>query len=157
MLLRHKAQPVSSSQPPRALGRRFVLEDSLASTYFLSVMAVVLRRLVLVLTGFAFLVGATVQAMPLSASSATPSLKALADCAHMAMAEQATPSPAKAPSNAAMIDCIKAMGCIGSPTISARSDQLSRPVQYSLVAYWSLPCARTGLSIEPDLLPPIAA
>jgi hypothetical protein len=117
----------------------------------------VLRRVVLVLTGFAFLIGATVQAMPLSPSSATSSVKALGDCAHMAMAEQATPSPAKAPSNAVAIDCIKAMGCIGSPTLFTRSDQLSRLVQYSLVAYWSSPCARTGLCIEPDLLPPIAA
>jgi hypothetical protein len=116
----------------------------------------VLRRVVLVLTGFAFLIGATVQAMPLSAS-ATSSLTAVGNCAHMAMAEQATPSPANAPSNAVTIDCIKAMGCIGSPTISTRPDQLSRLVQYSLVAYWSSPCARAGLSIEPDLLPPIAA
>src|SRR5260370_5525849 len=118
----------------------------------------VLRRVMLVLSGFAFLIGATVQAMPLSVSSASSSLKApLGDCAHIAMAEQATPSPAKAPCNAVTIDCIKAMGCIGSPTIPTRSDQLSRLIQYSPVAYWSSPCARTGLSIEPDLLPPIAA
>jgi hypothetical protein len=117
----------------------------------------VLRHVVLVLTGFAFLIGATVQAMPLSVSSATSSLPAVGDCAHMAMAEQATALPAKAPCNAVSIDCIKAMGCIGSPTIPTRSGQLSRLVQYSLVAYWSSPCARTGLSVEPDLLPPIAA
>jgi hypothetical protein len=49
------------------------------------------------------------------------------------------------------------MGCIGSPTLSTRSDELSRPVQYSLVAYWSSPRARVGLSIQPDLLPPIEA
>jgi hypothetical protein len=148
---------VSLSQPPRVSGRRFVLEQRLSSAYFLSVMVVVLRRLVLVLTGFAFLVGATVQAMPLPASSATSSMQTVGDCAHMAMAEQATPSPAKAPCNAITVDCIKAMGCIGSPTIPARSDQLGRLVHYSLVAYWSSPCARTGLSIEPDLLPPIEA
>src|SRR5260370_30112859 len=157
MFLRYKAQSAISSQPPQAFGRRFVLEDRLASVYFLSGMVVVLRRLALVVTGVAFLIGATVQAMPLSASSAISSLKASGDCAHMAVAEQATASPAKAPCNAVTIDCIKAMGCIGSPTIPTRPDQLSRLIQYSPVAYCSSPCARTGLSIEPDLLPPIAA
>jgi hypothetical protein len=120
-------------------------------------MVVALRRLVLVLTGFAFLIGATVQAMPLSVPSAMSPMQALGDCTHMAMTEQAAPTPAKAPSDALTIDCIKAMGCIGSPTLSTRSDELSRPVQYSLVAYWSSPRARVGLSIQPDLLPPIEA
>jgi hypothetical protein len=120
-------------------------------------MVVALGRLVLVLTGFAFLIGATVQAMPLSVSSAMSPIQALGDCAQMAMAEQAASTPAKVPSDALTIDCIKAMGCIGSPTLSTRSDELIRSVRYSLVAYWSSPSARAGLSIEPDLLPPIAA
>src|SRR5258708_38967401 len=85
MFLRYKAQSAISSQPPQAFGRRFVLQDRLASAYFLSVMAVVHRRLALVLTGFAFLIGATVQAMPLSPSPASSSLKAVGDCTHMIM------------------------------------------------------------------------
>ena len=55
-----------------------------------------------------------------------------------------------------MLDCVKQMGCIGSPNLPSRSAELRTPVSYSRVTYSSPTEERAGLSIAPDLLPPRA-
>jgi len=49
------------------------------------------------------------------------------------------------------------MGCIGLPGLPTRIGQVFAPVDYAAVAYLSAASFGDGLSIEPDLLPPIAA
>jgi hypothetical protein len=123
-------------------------------------LAMFLRRFVLVLTGLAFIGGATVQAMPPSDAMriavVQPAMSPDGDCGSMKM--DAQPAPSKTtPCKTVELDCVKSMGCIGSPTIPGRSDGLAAPVQYARVAYWSTLSSRAGLSIEPDLFPPITA
>jgi hypothetical protein len=123
-------------------------------------LAIFLRRAVLVLTGLAFIGGATVQAMPpsdlMGIATTQLAMSTDGDCPGMKM--DAQPTPAKTtPCKTVELDCVKSMGCIGSPTIPGRSDALAAPVQYARVAYWSTLSLQAGCSIEPDLFPPITA
>src|SRR6202023_1484125 len=120
----------------------------------------VLRRLLIVLTGLAFLVGAAVQAMPPAEFMASACMGAAKTatgdcCASMAMKDQ--PAPMKqAPCKGISLDCAKEFGCISSPALPAPSTALGSPTVYGRVAYWSPATWRAGLSIKPDLFPPIA-
>jgi hypothetical protein len=55
-----------------------------------------------------------------------------------------------------MLDCVKQMGCLGTPALPDRSAAVGRPVAYSVVGYWSPGTALSGRDVEPDLFPPIA-
>lgn len=123
-------------------------------------LAIFLRRFVLVLTGLAFIGGATVQAMPpsdpLGIAAMQLAMSPDGDCASKKIDAQTTPSKTT-PCKTVDLDCVKSMGCIGSPTIPGRPDSLAVPVQYARVAYWSTLSSRAGRSVEPDLFPPITA
>jgi hypothetical protein len=120
----------------------------------------VLRRLLIFLTGLAFLVGAAVQAMPPAAFMAPACMRAAKTvtgdcCANMAMKDH--PAPMKqVPCKGISLDCAKEFGCISSPALPAPSTELGSPTVYGRVAYWSPLASRAGLSIKPDLFPPIA-
>ena len=120
----------------------------------------VLRRLLIVLTGLAFLVGATVQAMPPAEFMASACMGAAKTetgdcCANMAMKDH--PAPMKqVPCKGISLDCANHVGCISSPALLAPSTALGSPTAYGRVAYWSPLASRAGLSIKPDLFPPIA-
>jgi hypothetical protein len=120
-----------------------------------------LRRAVALLTALAFLGGATVQAMPPSHPLSAPGLDtgaALADCGHMAMPPaQPAGSTKPMPCDPVTPDCLKAMGCIGFPSLPTPAGHVPEPVEYGRVAYSSAPMLGDGLTIEPNLLPPIAA
>ena len=122
----------------------------------------VLRRLLIVLTGLAFLVGATVHAMPRAEFMASGCMDAAQTatgdcCAKMAMKDHATPAPMKqVPCKGISLDCAKQLGCISSPALPAPSTALGSPTAYGRVAYWPPLASRAGLSIKPDLFPPIA-
>jgi hypothetical protein len=122
----------------------------------------VLRRLLIVLTGLAFLVGAAVQAMPpadFMASACIGAVNAATSecCANIAMKDHATPAPMKQePCKGISVDCAKEVGCISSPALPAPSLALGTPAVYGHVAYSLLAASRAGLSIKPDLFPPIA-
>jgi hypothetical protein len=121
----------------------------------------VLRRLLIVLTGLAFLVGAAVQAMPPAEFIASTCMGAAKTatgdcCANMAMKDH--PAPMKqVPCKGISLDCAKQVGCISSPALPAPSTALGSPTAYGCVAYWSPLALRAGLSIKPDLFPPIAS
>jgi hypothetical protein len=121
----------------------------------------VLRRLLIVLTGLAFLVGAAVQAMP-PAEFMAPACMGAANtatgdcCANMAMKDHATPAPMKQPCKGISLDCAKELGCMSSPALPASSSALASPTVYGRAAYWPPLTSRAGLSIKPDLFPPIA-
>ena len=119
-----------------------------------------LRRLVVVLSVLAFVSGMTVQAMPsaeaLGLNAADASAKVDPTCLRMAMDRHGEGMPVPLPCKGVILDCVKQMGCIGTPALPDRSDAVSVPVLHGIVAYW-LPCpVLSGRDVEPDLSPPIA-
>jgi hypothetical protein len=143
-------------------GSRRDLERRLRFAYVADMLIMVLRRLLIVLSGLAFLVGAAVQAMPsarLMASDCGDATQTVTGdcCAKMAMKGHAMPAPMKqAPCKGISLDCANQLGCISSPALPAPSTALGSPTAYGHMAYWSPILSRTGLSIKPDLFPPIA-
>ncbi|MDQ6867435.1 MAG: hypothetical protein M3178_03140 [Pseudomonadota bacterium] len=123
----------------------------------------VLRRLLIVLTGLSFLIGAAVHAIPrpefMASGCKDAAQIATGDCcANMAMQDHATPEPMKqVPCKGISLDCANQAGCIYSPAVPAPSIALGSPTTYGRVAYWSPPASRAGLSIEPGLFPPITS
>jgi hypothetical protein len=123
-------------------------------------MSGILRRMVVALSLLAFLSGMTVQAIPsaqaLNLSIAERAAKADPECPRMAMEHHGDSMPVPLPCKGVMLDCVKQMGCLGTPALPDRSAAVSAPVSYSFVAYWA-PCpALSGQDVEPDLFPPIA-
>jgi hypothetical protein len=118
----------------------------------------VLRRLLIVLTGLSFLIGATVHAMLPAAACMDATQPAIDDCCvKMAMKDHATPAPMKqVPCKGISLDCAKQMDCISLPALPAPSTALWSPTAYGRAAYCSPLASRAGLSIKPDLFPPIA-
>ncbi|MGH6843052.1 MAG: hypothetical protein ACREDV_13375 [Methylocella sp.] len=123
----------------------------------------VLRRLLIVLTGLAFLVGAAVQAMPraeLMARDCMDGAQAAAPdcCANMAVKDPATPAPMKQmPCKGISLECANQPGCISSLAVPAQSIALGSPTDWGRVAYWPPDASQAGLSIKPGLFPPIAS
>src|ERR1700730_2156916 len=121
----------------------------------------VLRRLLIFLTGLAFLVGAAAQAMPPAEFMASACMGAANTasgdcCANMAMKDHATPAPMKHPCKGISVDCAEELGCISSPALPALSSALASPTAYGSAAYWPPRAPQAGLSLKPDLFPPIA-
>jgi hypothetical protein len=123
-------------------------------------MSGIFRRLVVALSLLAFMSGMTVQIIPsaqaLGLSMAERAAKADREGPRMAMEHHSNPMPVPLPCRGIMLDCVKQMGCLGTPALPDRSAAVSVPVAYSLVAYWA-PCPTLfGRDVEPDLSPPIA-
>ena len=124
-------------------------------------MSGIFRRLVVALSLFAFMSGMTVQSIPsaqaLGLSIAERAPKADRECPRMAMEHRSEPMPVPLSCRGIMLDCVKQMGCLGTPALPDRSPAVSVAVAYSIVAYWA-PCpALFGRDVEPDLFPPIAS
>ena len=151
---------LSRAQKEPYCGSRGDLERRWSSLYVADMRILVLRRLFIVLTGLAFLVGAAVQAMPPAEFMAPACMRAAKTatgdcCANMAMKDH--PAPMKqVPCKGISLDCAKESGCISSPALPALSTALGSPTVYGRVAYWPPATSRAGLSIKPDLFPPIA-
>ena len=123
-------------------------------------MSGILRRLVVALSLVAFVSGMTVQATPsaqaLGLSMAERGAKADPECPRMVMDHPGDGMPVPLPCKANLLDCVKQMGCLGTPALPNRSAAVSVPIAYSIAAYWA-PCpGLSGQNIEPDLFPPIA-
>jgi hypothetical protein len=123
----------------------------------------VLRRFIIFLTGFAFLVGVGAQAMPSAQLMALPRASAGhtgmgEDCATMMVHGNAALAPMKQPCKRIPFDCATQLGCICSPALPSPLTALASPVAWELLSYWPrLAAASVGLSIKPNLRPPIAA
>ena len=126
-------------------------------------MRAVFNRLTAILTTFAFIFAMSVQAAPsaeaLGLTTPAPAQAAKADreCARMAAEHPDRSAPKPMPCKGIMLDCVKQMGCIGSPNLPSRSDALRTPVSRGTVVYWLPTDERAGLAIAPDLLPPRAS
>jgi hypothetical protein len=123
-------------------------------------MPAILHRMIVVLSVLAFASGMTIQAIPsaqaLGLSGAPGSAKTDPECPRMAMEHPSESVPVPLPCKGIMLDCVKQMGCLGTPALPDRSGAISVPVAYNTVAYWA-PCpALSGRDVEPDLFPPIA-
>jgi hypothetical protein len=115
-----------------------------------------LPRLLIALTGLAFLVGAAAPAAKFMACMGAANTTTGDCCATMAMEDHATPEPMKqVPCKGISPDCAKEFGCISSPALPAPSITLGSPTDYGRVVYWSPHASRAGLSIKPGLFPPI--
>jgi hypothetical protein len=119
----------------------------------------VLRRLLIVLTGVAFIFGATVHAMQpaefIASAYMDDAQPSIADCCvKMAMKNHATPVPMKqVPCKGISFDCANQLGCISSQALLASSTALGSRTAYGYVAYWPPLAWRAGLSLKPDLFP----
>ena len=123
-------------------------------------MRAALNRLIVALTIFAFIGGMSIQAIPsavaLGLSTAEGSAKADPECPRMAMEHHSEGMPIPLPCKGIMLDCVKQMGCLGTPALPDRADAVSVPVAYSMVTYWPPGPVLSGRDVEPDLFPPIA-
>jgi hypothetical protein len=142
---------------------RWELEQRQRTAYGAGMSILVLRRLLILLTGIAFLAGAAVQAMPsarlMDSACGDAALSMTGDCcSKMAMKAHATRLPMKQmPCKGISLDCAKQLGCISSQALPAPSTALGSPTAYGYVAYWPPLAWRAGLSLKPGLFPPIAA
>src|SRR5215471_11144747 len=121
-------------------------------------MSGILRHLVVALSLLAFVSGMTVQAIPsaqaLGLSMAERVVKADPECPRMAMEHHSDPMSIPLPCKGIMLDCVKQMGCLGTPALPDRSVAVGVPVEYSFVSYWATHPALSSREIEPDLFPP---
>ena len=119
----------------------------------------VFRRFIVLLSVLAFASGMTVQAIPsagvLGLAKIAANEKAEPECPRMAMGHPDRDVPKPLPCKGMMPDCVKQMGCLGSPNLPERSDSVYAPVSYSLVTYWLPSPILSGQDVEPDLFPPI--
>ena len=119
----------------------------------------VLRRFIVLLSILAFVSGMTTQAIPsaeaLGLTKANGVTKAQPECPRMAMEHPDRGAPGPLPCKGIMPDCVKQMGCLGSPILPGRSDAVYIPVCYGSVAYSPPDLFLSGHNVEPDLFPPI--
>jgi hypothetical protein len=111
-------------------------------------MATVLKRVLTLCLALAFLAGVTGQLMPFS--MAAP---------QMAMSDDAAggcdgPQP---PCTGHLPNCIDHAGCIAVPAVPASPALIAVPVEWTSLDYDLLPGSLTGISVEPELSPPILA
>jgi hypothetical protein len=116
----------------------------------------VLHRLVVALTLLAFVGGMTLQLMPPKLAFTAGAMPGIDDCSHMTMPPDDAGTGQKAPCKGSDLpECIKQMGCLGTPNLPLRLGTDVVPFAYGKVVYWTPAVGRDGRSIKPDLLPPI--
>ena len=117
-------------------------------------MLAILRRVLVLVTIVAFAGGMTVQATPSAAAlGLSSSSEADTGCHHMATHHPGKQSPM--PTRGTDTDCVKQMGCLGTPSLPIRQGEPAIPVSYTRITYPLPSTLRVGGSVEPELLPPI--
>jgi len=123
-------------------------------------MPVIFRRLVVALSVLAFVSGMTVQAVPsataLGLSAVGGITEADPECPRMAMEHHSDRMPLPLPCKGIVLDCVKQMGCLGTPALPDRSDAVSALVAFAFVDYRAACPVLSGRDVAPDLFPPIA-
>jgi len=109
-------------------------------------MAAVLKRLLTVCLALAFAVGVTGQVLPIS--MAAPQTSATADMAGGC----AGPQP---PCTGHMPNCLDHGGCISASAVPVSPATMAVPVEWTLLDYALTPQALAGISVKPELSPPI--
>jgi hypothetical protein len=115
-----------------------------------------LHRLIAAVTILAFVGGMTLQLMPPKAAFAAATTTANErDCQHTAMGSPHADSSHTMPCKGMDPECIKQMGCLGTPSLPTQLTADFVPFVYDAVAYWVPAESSAGRSIKPELLPPI--
>jgi len=115
-----------------------------------------LHRVVVGLTLLAFVGGMTLQLMPPKVAFATSPTPAAGDCSHMTMPPDNGSDGHKAPYQGSDLpECIKLMGCLGTPNLPLGLRPNFLPVAYCKIVYSTLAAFRGGRSVKPDPFPPI--
>lgn len=112
-----------------------------------------LRLLLVLLTLFGLIGQTAVYAMPPIAAPAVSMIEVAApsdDCAGMAMGDGD-----EMPCKGVTLDCIAKMGCVAPPVLAPSADLSSHAVAYTAAAYDTRLTTFVGLTIPPDLFPPI--
>ena len=114
-------------------------------------MAAVLKRLLTVCLALAFAVGVTGQVLPIS--MAAPQMSATADMAGGCAGPQ-PPCTGHMP-NGHMPNCLDHGGCINASVVPVSPTTIAVPVEWTSLDYDLAPQALTGISVKPELSPPI--
>ena len=123
-------------------------------------MSLVLRNLLVVLALVGLFGQTTVRAMPMQALGGEHAASATAmtaeHCADMGEAAAASDeAPVEKPCKPMTGDCVGKMGCALSVAQPARATAGFVPVRYETVVYDRSEEAHPGLSVTPELFPPI--
>ena len=111
------------------------------------------RRLLLVLSGFAIVGGTSVQ-LTQATRFAAATMSADMPCDQMmAMADAGQQAP-MGPCKGMTPNCIKLMGCVSIVALPVRLTGADTPISYSRVAYWSGSSVMAGVNTHPEPLPP---
>jgi hypothetical protein len=111
-------------------------------------MSTVLRQLLSICLAATFLVVATVQVLP--SSMAMADMSARADIGG-GCDQPKPPCPDRGP------NCIDHFGCLSVPALPISPTALPMPFQWAAVAYEFGTAPLLGLSVKPELFPPIHA
>ena len=111
-------------------------------------MTTVLKRLLMVGLALAFLVGVTGQLMP--SNMAAPQMAASAEMGGGC----AGPQP---PCTGHMPNCLDHGGCITVSALPVSPTAIAVPVEWTSLVYDFAPQALAGISVKPELSPPILA
>jgi hypothetical protein len=108
----------------------------------------VLKRLLTLCVALAFLVGVTAQLMPSSMAETqmTVSAEMAGGCA----------SP-QAPCTGHMPNCIDHLGCVTVSALPTSPASIAVAFEWTSLDYGSAPESLTGISVKPELSPPILA
>jgi hypothetical protein len=111
-------------------------------------MAMLVKRLLTLCLALAFLVGVTGQLMPssMAVTQMTASAEMGGGCAG--------PQP---PCTGQMPNCLDHGGCIAVSALPASPTSIAVPVEWTSLDYDLAPQALAGISVKPELSPPILA
>ncbi len=121
-------------------------------------MMLVLRNLLVVLALVGLFGQSTVRAMPMQTlqPAMAAATKAQPPCAEMEdMAAASDEASAEKPCTSMTGECISKMGCALTVSLPIRTAAAFAPVRYRTIAYDPFQEARSGLSVTPELFPPI--
>ena len=113
-----------------------------------------LRLLLVLLTLFGLVGQTAVYAMAPIAAPAVSTIELAApsdDCAGMAMSDSD-----EMPCKGMTLDCIAKMGCLTPPVVAPAAGLATHPVIYERVAYSAPRETMAGVTVQPEIFPPIA-
>jgi hypothetical protein len=113
-------------------------------------MATVLKRLLTFCLALGFLVGLTAQLVPTSMPQLNPDMGVRADMAGGC----AGPQP---PCTGHMPNCVDHVGCVTVSALPASPISVAVTIEWALLDYERTPESLSGISVKPELSPPILA
>lgn len=117
-------------------------------------MLAILRRIIVLVTIVAFASGMTLQGTPPVADlELSSNSNAEMGCPHLATHHPEKQKPM--PTRNTDADCVKQLGCLGTPYLPVRPGEPAVPFSYSKITYSLPPTPLVGGSVKPELLPPI--